>query len=452
VIAAAFNRTLRASSVAALVFVVALAPAAPAEATYQYGCVKLKGAARALVDQKRLCNNIRGHLNKNFQNAASGTPSKSRRPHKLIKSKATRDGHPIAEPLRRNLDRGIAPRHRYRAAGRSQGHVYAGPRVEELARQRSHEHGPASSRGAVPSRRGPSRSQARHRNTPVAGAPVGPARRGNSPETRRTPAPQVDSFAGQLAGNALPTPTGSSITLVLVLLLMVAAQRLLRRPALSAALQHLTRSPVTSAPAPPDSPPKSRTVRRAAAVAAELTRPSGLGVIGPGANGYVRALLVELLTGPDPVNVVITWNELNRLFDGEFDHSLLAALSPRLRVTDLLEDAVEYLELEVFIGDAERANPDILTRASTHRPWMYWIATPGQDDDVVLPLIRREPRLLGVMFGEWRHGRTCTIGADGVLAETGSGTPDDGLLVATLTRGEALSRLHASATASTGER
>jgi hypothetical protein len=240
--------------------------------------------------------------------------------------------------------------------------------------------------------------------------------------------------------------------LAVVILLMVVAQRLLGRPAQSAALQRLTRSPVSPAPASPDSPAKSRTVRRAAAVAAELTRPSGLGVIGPGANGYVRALLVELLTGPDPVNVVITWNELYRLFDGDFDRSLMEALSPRLRVTDLLEDAIECLELEVFIGDAERANPDVLTRASAHRPWMYWIATPGQDDDVVLPLIRREPRLLGVMFGEWLHGRTCTIDAGGVLAETGSGTPGDGLLVATLTRSEALSRLHASATASTGER
>jgi hypothetical protein len=152
-------------------------------------------------------------------------------------------------------------------------------------------------------------------------------------------------------------------------------------------------------------------------MAAELAHPSGLGVIGPEANGYMRALLVELLCDPEPVHVVTTWNEINRLFDGDFDRSLQEALAPQLHVTDLLEDAIEYLELEVFMRHAERANLDVLHQAPQHRPWTYWIATPGQDDDVVLPLVRREHPLLGVMFGEWRHGRTCAIDADGILFE-----------------------------------
>lgn len=47
---------------------------------------------------------------------------------------------------------------------------------------------------------------------------------------------------------------------------------------------------------------------------ATLAAPAGVGVVGPGANAHMRALLVELLTGG--TRVVIGRNELNRLFEG----------------------------------------------------------------------------------------------------------------------------------------
>jgi hypothetical protein len=136
----------------------------------------------------------------------------------------------------------------------------------------------------------------------------------------------------------------------------------------------------------------------------------------------VRALLVEVLTS-DSSRVVISRNELHRLFEGDFDEGLQCALAPQLHVSELLEDAIEHLELHQLIGEAAQANPDIGPDCDGEQPTTYWIATPGHDDDVVLPLLRRAPWLVGVMFGEWRHGPTCAIDAVGTITNVdGSGS------------------------------
>lgn len=151
-----------------------------------------------------------------------------------------------------------------------------------------------------------------------------------------------------------------------------------------------------------------------------LSSTTGVGVVGPGAEGFMRAALVELLTRAER-KVVLSRTELNRLFEGSLSADLLDALSPRLHVCDLPEDAITYLELKL-LREAGRT---------------YWIAAPGADDDIVLPLLRREAghRLRGLLFGEWQHGPTTVINADGTV-------PGHEGPVPTLTSAEATERLH----------
>jgi hypothetical protein len=151
-----------------------------------------------------------------------------------------------------------------------------------------------------------------------------------------------------------------------------------------------------------------------------LSSTTGVGVAGPGAEGFMRAAFVELLTRADR-KVVLSRAELNRLFEGSFSTDLLDALSPRLHVCDLLEEAIAYLELRML--------------QETGRT--YWITTPDAAEEVVLPLLSRASghRLRVLLFGEWRHGPTTVIEADGTVP----GHPGP---VPTLTSAEAVERLH----------
>ncbi|MDL4771726.1 MULTISPECIES: hypothetical protein [Thermomonosporaceae] len=200
-------------------------------------------------------------------------------------------------------------------------------------------------------------------------------------------------------------------------------------------------------PLPPDPEPRPRPrpadaaedrSPSAADVLSDLAHPAGLAVAGPGADGFVRAVLVELLTRESPhTRVVISRRELNRLFGGELDEAVRQSLESRLHVCGLLAEAVEHLELEMLMTEAELANPDLSPTGGHRPPATYWICTPGEDDETILSLVRRGPahRLVALMLGPWPHGRTCTAGPSGTLAETGGTVP-------TLPRAEALARLH----------
>ncbi|MEV5569063.1 hypothetical protein AB0L06_03380 [Spirillospora sp. NPDC052269] len=182
-------------------------------------------------------------------------------------------------------------------------------------------------------------------------------------------------------------------------------------------------APAADRPAPLAPAPMTSRVT-AVQVAAELAWPSGVGLVGDGVDGFVRAVITELVTRDGPrARVVLSRTELDRLYGDAFDEPLRSALEPELRVCELLEDAIEHLELEMLVSDAEHANPDLSPTRGVGMPTIYWIATPGHDDDVVLPLVRRGPahRPVGVMFGVWTHGRTCSVDADGTLtAPSGS--------------------------------
>ncbi|MFC6878828.1 MULTISPECIES: hypothetical protein [Actinomadura] len=175
----------------------------------------------------------------------------------------------------------------------------------------------------------------------------------------------------------------------------------------------------------------------AAATARELARPHGVGVVGPGADGFVRAVLVELLTRePSRTNVVVMRAELDRLFGDGLGEELRYAPDARLHVFDRSEDAAAHLELELLTAAAERANPDLSPTGGRDLPATFWIRAPGPDDAAVPPLARRglAHGLVTLVNGPWPHGPTRTVERDGGLTGTGRTVP-------VLTRADALARM-----------
>jgi hypothetical protein len=206
---------------------------------------------------------------------------------------------------------------------------------------------------------------------------------------------------------------------------------------LAFALHQMMNRPLPALPRPTRTPARPTPLRSAE----DLMHPSGLGVVGPGANGFMRATLIDLLSRD--AKVVLSRNELNRMFYGAFDEGLVQSLAPRLHVCDLLEEAIEHLELDMLMAEAEQANPDLSPTRGRDVP-TYWISTPGQDDDVVAPLVTHGAnRPVGLVFGEWRHGRTCTVDSTGTVTRIDD--DETSLAAPTLSPDEALSRLRSYA-------
>lgn len=119
-----------------------------------------------------------------------------------------------------------------------------------------------------------------------------------------------------------------------------------------------------------------------------------------GAESFRRALLTRLLVnGSEQTRVVLDRRELGRLFERHGDAIAWEAFLPRLRVCDLLEDAVEYLEAEMAVTDARPVGE------SSGSPYTCWFTTPGADLDVVLQTLQGTPsrRFLGLLFGPRPH-------------------------------------------------
>jgi hypothetical protein len=274
-----------------------------------------------------------------------------------------------------------------------------------------------------PVKRAAPRKQPRHvtpKPRPVQHAPTPRA-----PATKVVTAPAAK--ASPVAAPADDDPVQGlwpTLIAVTLLLLAFALHQMMTRPL--PALSRITRTPVRPTPL--------RT-------AEDLTHPSGLGVVGPGANGFMRAMLVDFLS--QDAKVVLSRNELNRMFEGAFDDGLIQSLAPRLHVCDLLEEAVEHLELDMLMAEAEQANPDLSpTRGRDVRT--YWISTPGQDDDVVVPLVTRGThRPVGLVFGAWHHGRTCTVDSTGAVTRIDG--DETSLTAPSLSPDEALTRLRSYA-------
>ncbi|RAY15017.1 hypothetical protein DPM19_09710 [Actinomadura craniellae] len=162
-------------------------------------------------------------------------------------------------------------------------------------------------------------------------------------------------------------------------------------------------------------------------LADDYGHPHGAGAIGPGADGLLRAVLVEALTtAPGPVEVLITHHDLEHLFGEMTDRVPLERFHNSLRVTDTLENAVEHVE--------ERANG-----TERQKTPILWMATPGADADVVHQTLESCPAaLLTALFkGPWPYGPTHVIEENGPR-------PRPHQPVSLLSPRQAVARLHAT--------
>ncbi|TDC87633.1 hypothetical protein [Actinomadura sp. 7K507] len=140
--------------------------------------------------------------------------------------------------------------------------------------------------------------------------------------------------------------------------------------------------------------------------------PEGAGLIGPGADGLLRATFTEALTHATSATQVITTKpDLDRLFVGAFDEPLIDSFGPHLHAAETLEDAIEHIELQDRISTTINTNDD----PPVESPSFTWFATPGLDADVVHETLQRwhGANLIAIMSGAWPYGPTHFIDTDG---------------------------------------
>ncbi|TDB95692.1 hypothetical protein E1266_12445 [Actinomadura sp. 7K534] len=119
-------------------------------------------------------------------------------------------------------------------------------------------------------------------------------------------------------------------------------------------------------------------------------------------------MLTEALTSEAGVAQVITTRaDLDRLLSPLSAETVIESRTPRLHVTESLEDAIEHLEREADMTTLV----DATTEVSTDALAVVWFATPGSDADVVHETVQRWPAgsLIALMAGLWPYGPTHVI-------------------------------------------
>ncbi|MFI0350946.1 hypothetical protein [Actinomadura sp. 9N407] len=142
-------------------------------------------------------------------------------------------------------------------------------------------------------------------------------------------------------------------------------------------------------------------------LADDYSHPYGAGVIGPGADGLLRAVLVEALTvAPGSVEVLTTGHDLEHLFGEMVGRVPYERLRGILHVAGTVEETVEHVEDRVL---------GVELRFDLGRKPMLWTATPGADADVVHRTLNSCPAglLTGLFSGPWPYGPTHLIEANG---------------------------------------
>ncbi|ORT98534.1 hypothetical protein UK99_01505 [Frankia casuarinae] len=155
-------------------------------------------------------------------------------------------------------------------------------------------------------------------------------------------------------------------------------------------------------------------------LALDLAATRGLGLIGPGADAAIRALLVTLLADrhqPDaaPVEILIPASDVWRLL-GE---DTTATPPQRLHIVTDLPTLLDRLEADV-VTRARRA----ATGEDPRRTSLIVLAAPDQTSDRRLQAVLDNGSplgVLGILYGQWRPGATARVRPDGVI---GAASPD----------------------------
>ncbi|MFJ6901527.1 hypothetical protein [Streptomyces hokutonensis] len=157
-------------------------------------------------------------------------------------------------------------------------------------------------------------------------------------------------------------------------------------------------------------------VKDGQALAWDLARARGLGLVGPGALDAVRALLVSLLaqkvgqptTGP--IEILIPASDARTLVGGR------AGQPAGLRIVDDLDAALEAMEAELLTRT--RIHTISGEDAPSHGD-LVLVATPAPHADRRLQALLDNGStvgLAGILVGQWRPGATARIRPDGTVA------------------------------------
>ncbi|MCG5218143.1 hypothetical protein [Streptosporangium sp. KLBMP 9127] len=146
----------------------------------------------------------------------------------------------------------------------------------------------------------------------------------------------------------------------------------------------------------------------AAAYAISLAALHGVGLTGPGAEDFARAILIDLLVGSALPTEVVMPHGLARRLLGD------ATTVPGLVVLDSVRDVVTHVEVEIVRRTGERqdyGNAEDL-------PWLFVITVLGDEAETLDRGIRAgaESLVLGVMLERWPYGITCAVDADGRIS------------------------------------
>ncbi|WP_238604463.1 MULTISPECIES: BTAD domain-containing putative transcriptional regulator [Amycolatopsis] len=160
-------------------------------------------------------------------------------------------------------------------------------------------------------------------------------------------------------------------------------------------------------------------LREGQAVALDLARSCGLGLIGPGAHAAARALIVALLApavnGGQGAFVVIPAADAETLFGTD----LPLGAPARLRIVDDLPAALSVLEAELLtrVRDDEADQE----HDADDRAHAVLVATPAGDVERRMQAILDNGAglgLAGVLLGQWRPGGTARVRNDGTIGAT----------------------------------
>ncbi|KAB2388660.1 hypothetical protein [Actinomadura montaniterrae] len=159
-----------------------------------------------------------------------------------------------------------------------------------------------------------------------------------------------------------------------------------------------------------------------------FSHPEGSGVIGPGTQHLLRAMLVDaLVDGLEQIDVVIAQPDLEQLL-GDTSSVPPELLASTLHMFETLEDTIEHLE-----NTHRRAGADEVSE----RPPILWLASPGPDADVVHQTLKNlaTNNLIALVHGPWPYGPTHLIDMDGPRQ-----LPTQNIRM--LSRNQAAARLH----------
>ncbi|MFG2943484.1 LysM peptidoglycan-binding domain-containing protein [Streptomyces sp. NPDC048282] len=162
-------------------------------------------------------------------------------------------------------------------------------------------------------------------------------------------------------------------------------------------------------------------VREGQALAWDLARTRGLGLVGPGAPDAVRALLVALLAEDQQpsartVEVVVPASDARTLIGDHAGHPA------GLRIVDDLDAALDVLEGELLVRTT--ADPDPTSSLVVD---LVLIATPAPHVERRLQSVLDNGSTLGlagILTGQWRPGGTARIRADGTVAAASPSVAD----------------------------